>query len=434
MVYAFLDTNVLLHYKVFEGMPWKELLADDKITFVICQKVFDEIDKHKDGDKTKLRNRAKTINKYLISYLNNSPISNLDIKFCPNPSKMSTNRVDFDATSSDEFIVFAAHEFDANDCKKVIVTGDGGMKLRAMKVGIETKLLNNPEYFITNELSEEEKRIRQLEKELSRYSNRSSKPVLMFEDESDTIQLHKVNIPDFSLELEEYRNHLKEKYPYRYSSQQRKTTLLNGLTIDNIVSNFSPYTEEDYDTYNKQIDGYIDQMVNLRDGQLLHSAIDTCIHEIKLSIFNKGTAPTGKMFIELTLPENLPVFGEEAIVKYDVTPPVIPQLLSCYDRDMIERAKINDMINRSLSHGSYYSYNSQDQIIEEHWSLNQEFELQKKLSFELPSLNHNLKYSLDSSKRFFIPCSKNGKYIIEWTINDESNIDPIQGQLIIYIE
>lgn len=61
MTYAFLDTNMLLHYKVFEGMPWSEILGDDEYRFIICQKVFDEIDKHKDGDKTKLRNRAKKI-------------------------------------------------------------------------------------------------------------------------------------------------------------------------------------------------------------------------------------------------------------------------------------------------------------------------------------------------------------------------------------
>lgn len=437
MVYAFLDTNVLMHYKVFEGMPWTSILSDDNITFIICQRVFDEIDKHKDGNKTKLRNRAKIINKYLISYLEGNPKSSLDVVFCPNPSKSSTGRIDFDSSSSDEYIVFAAYEFDSNGNRKVIVTGDGGMKLRAMKIGIETILINNKsEYLLAQEPTEEEKRIKELERTLAKYVNRCSKPLLLFEDGTDTILLNKCDIPDFSTELETYRTQLKEKYPHRYLSQEKQGSILDYPVLANISAeiraNISTYTDEDYDKYNTQIDNFIDEMVCLQHRKLVYSAIDASIQEIKLSIFNKGTAPTGEIGIQIMLPKELIILSEDAFVECDMTPPVAPQLLSSFDKSIISKSKLNNLMNAALSYGHYCDSNSHDEIIEKHW--NSEPELDKQFFLTLPSLNHNLRYTLDSSKSLFIPCCKIGDFIIKWTISDESNIDPLKGELVIKIK
>lgn len=432
MVYAFLDTNMLLHYKVFEGMPWRTILADNDYKFVICQKVFDEIDKHKDGAKTKLRNRAKSINKYLISYLDGNPISSLDIEFCSNPSKTSTEREDFDSSSSDEYIVFSAHEFDSKGSRKVIVTADGGMKLRAMKVGVETILIKDSDYLIVQEPTDEEKRIKQLEKEIARYANRFSKPLLLFEDAKDTIVLHKCNIPDFSDELEEFRSQLLEKYPHRFPERQRKGCVINGLTIPDFSSSFSPYTAEDYEAYNHKTDDYIEEMVKHQRKELLCSAIDDSITEVKLLIFNQGTSPTGSMGLKILLPEDLVILSEDAWVSCDMTPPEPPRLLSSFDKSMIERAQLNDLITARLAHIPYVGSNYRDRVTEKHWTADPK--LPKQISINLPSLNHNMNIELDNPYRLFIPCIKTGEFHIQWTISDESNIDPQTGTLKIIIE
>ena len=432
MVYAFLDTNMLLHYKVFEGMPWRIILADNDYKFVICQKVFDEIDKHKDGAKAKLRNRAKSINKYLISYLDGNPISSLDIEFCSNPSKTSTEREDFDSSSSDEYIVFSAHEFDSKGSRKVIVTADGGMKLRARKVGVETILIKDSDYLIAQEPTDEEKKIKQLEKEIARYANRFSKPLLLFEDAKDTIVLHKCNIPDFSDELEVFRSQLLEKYPHRFPERQRKGCVINGLTIPDFSTSFSPYTAEDYEAYNHKTDDYIEEMVKHKRKKLLYSAIDDSIMEVKLLIFNQGTSPTGSMGLKILLPEDLVILSEDAWVSCDMTPPESPQLLSSFDKSMIERAQLNDLITARLAHIPYAGSNYRDRVTEKHWTSDPK--LPKQISINLPSLNHNMNIELDSTYRLFIPCVKSGEFNIQWTISDESNIDPQTGTLKIIIE
>lgn len=430
MVYAFLDTNILLHYKVFEGMPWNTILGDEEFTFVICQKVFDEIDKYKDGDKAKLRNRAKAINKYLISYLDNNPKSKLNITFCPNPSKISTERNDFDVSSSDEYIVFSAYEFDTKNCRKVIITGDGGMKLRAMKLGIETILLTSSDYLLPQEPTIEEKKIKLLEKELARYTARCSKPILLFENGDDTVTFHRHNIPDNTKCVEEYRKHLEAQYPHYIFPQ--KSAELTELQLASFNIGLSLYTEDDYLAYNKQIDEFIDNMVLLKQSKLRHSAIDSCIKEIKLSIFNKGTAPTGNMGILIKLPKDLVILSEDALVGYDMTPPTEPKLLSKYDRNARDMYKIIQQTNAALTPCHYVPSNSNDYKTEKHWNIKSE--MPKEIFIELPSLNHNLNCVLGNSHRLFLPCIKSGKYQILWTISDESNINPITGELIINIK
>ena len=60
MKYLVLDTNVYLHYKDFEQVDWKTLMADD-VTICVPFVVLSEIDKHKDQSRGKIQKRAKKL-------------------------------------------------------------------------------------------------------------------------------------------------------------------------------------------------------------------------------------------------------------------------------------------------------------------------------------------------------------------------------------
>ncbi len=56
MIFLFLDTNLFLHYKGFEDIPWKNLLnTTDDITIVLVSIVLREINGHKDSSKGRLK-------------------------------------------------------------------------------------------------------------------------------------------------------------------------------------------------------------------------------------------------------------------------------------------------------------------------------------------------------------------------------------------
>ena len=84
MKYLFLDTSVLLHYQSFEDVPWNRLVGvSDAITIVICETVIAEIDKHKDGQRSKLRDRAKRISRQLSSIFLEGKSSQIPVVFVP---------------------------------------------------------------------------------------------------------------------------------------------------------------------------------------------------------------------------------------------------------------------------------------------------------------------------------------------------------------
>lgn len=54
-----LDSNIYLHYRSFEDIPWQEELGCDEVVIVLSATVLEEIDLKKDGEKGKIKKRAK---------------------------------------------------------------------------------------------------------------------------------------------------------------------------------------------------------------------------------------------------------------------------------------------------------------------------------------------------------------------------------------
>ena len=62
MKYLFLDTNIFIHYKGYEDIPWQSLLDTlDSVKVVLASIVLREINGHKDNSKGRVRNKARKI-------------------------------------------------------------------------------------------------------------------------------------------------------------------------------------------------------------------------------------------------------------------------------------------------------------------------------------------------------------------------------------
>lgn len=59
MKYLLLDTNIYLHYIDFEQIDWGTIIGDKEYEIVVPYTVIKEIDKYKDGPKSKIKVRAK---------------------------------------------------------------------------------------------------------------------------------------------------------------------------------------------------------------------------------------------------------------------------------------------------------------------------------------------------------------------------------------
>ena len=58
-VFAFVDTNVLLHYRFFRDVDWAEELGADEATLVFAPVVVEELDEQKWAGTRRARARAK---------------------------------------------------------------------------------------------------------------------------------------------------------------------------------------------------------------------------------------------------------------------------------------------------------------------------------------------------------------------------------------
>src|SRR5438270_12693197 len=59
-LYAFIDTNIFLHYQPFDQIKWTEILGSDNVVLVATPVVIRELDKHKDQHRiSAIRDRAR---------------------------------------------------------------------------------------------------------------------------------------------------------------------------------------------------------------------------------------------------------------------------------------------------------------------------------------------------------------------------------------
>lgn len=427
MTYAFIDTNVLLHFKAFEGIKWKDLLNDKDFVLVVCPTVIDEIDKNKDSAKGKVRNRARAIYKILSDYMDGKICCGIELIFCeqgvvdPSTSNYSNGR-------EDEYIIAAAKAFNTEG-RKVIVSHDIGMKFRAKQANLDFIMLEDiPENRLSQEPTDEEKKIKELEKEVARYNNRRSKPTLTFRDGETYMEILQYVKPDFSSELEIYRNKLiEENPPYHYI----RPNLPFHISEEHVRQLVCPYSDEEIAEYNDSLPAYIDRAVKIKNIQLHTSIIDKYVFEIKFSIFNRGTEPTGKMGVHIEYPSGITIVDENSYYDIDLTLPEKPKLQTMQDKQLSQLAKQTLAIQRYdfINHRPYYSDNKTKEY---HWDVRKSTLTSSFVT--LPSINHNLDISFEIPDKIYVFAREKGDYIIRWAISDESNIDPIVGDLILRVK
>lgn len=357
MKFAFLDTNAFMHFKVFEGLNWKDFLSTDDYTLVVSLTVLDELDKYKDSTKTKKRNRAKTVLKILSEYLDdeNYRKNNINLRFCENAHTEIISS-EYNGGREDDYIIASAKTFD-EEGDKIIVSNDIGMKFRAKNAGL--KFLKLDEYqMLSQELTDEETEIKELKKELSKYIDRKAEPVLLFHNGKDTINRKAFRDCDFTeqlrIEEDKLRNSIK-----LYVKETNNPCDIFHLKFTAIAE--GEYDDKDIEEYNSSIEPYISEMLKLKSDSLKLKNRDRFVYEIKLSVFNKGTKTTGKMGLQIILPEGLIFLDKDAFTEYDVTPPDKPQLLTSLQK--LTRRTINPYV---LGYGHYCDVKRN---YEGHWNL-----------------------------------------------------------------
>lgn len=101
--FVFVDTNVLLHFHLFDEVDWPALLNTAKVTLVFAPIVVAELDRHKWSGSRREKDRAKVVLK---------KIATLRLSTTPVNVRRNVDAIALDAEPADT--LFAQHRLDAH--------------------------------------------------------------------------------------------------------------------------------------------------------------------------------------------------------------------------------------------------------------------------------------------------------------------------------
>ncbi|WP_069130088.1 PIN domain-containing protein [Rhodohalobacter halophilus] len=320
MKYIFLDTNVLIHYLPIDEIDWEVFFGKEELCFSIPYTVVQELDNHKYSDKSFLQKRSRKILSSLRKLENGrgafSDKINVEI-LIEEHSESIYKPNNLDKTQPDERIIASILNYQKDNPEKDIflVTGDFSMGLKAKKLGINVKQLND-EYLLPSSESEEQIELKKLRKENLRLKKLFPDVDLLFPNgkKHQLFTVHKMLTYEQDY-IDKKIDELKSIVPKIDTKNNRSSLGLYDLASTKV---FLSKSAEDY---NSELDDYYESYREYLENRLAYLQCMRRSFEIKLIVQNKGTAPAEDLDIWLHFPDGFSVYS---VKEFPLKRPVEP--------------------------------------------------------------------------------------------------------------
>ena len=186
MLLLFVDTNLLLHYRRLEEIDWRALTPAKEITIVVCPVVIRELEKHKHfNPQHRLRKRSQDVVAALQSRAETGSLTLRDHVYLE--LSIAEPLLDFAAEQlrpelPDDWLLATLLERKRQDPSKMlaIATADFGLSLKAKQRGFDA-LRPGDKDKLSEEPDADQKRIAQLQAELTELKNAMPRLTVCFE-------------------------------------------------------------------------------------------------------------------------------------------------------------------------------------------------------------------------------------------------------------
>ena len=316
MNYIFLDTNVFIHFKDFDQIDWKNLInSDEDFLITIVPIVIDELDIHKYNKNPKISKRIKRILPKIENYITTGQLVKL-ITSRPKDETFINNQLN--KNEQDDCILASILEFKSILSEKdnvVYITYDTGPRLKAKTLSINCLKIDES-YLLPSEPDENEKRSKELEKELSKFKNQSPKVIIGFRDNDKFYKCErKKELKSKEIFISESISKLKEKYNYlqKIDFENSTNNLLKAFS-------FQALSDDQIKAYNSELDSFF-----IKYEEYYSSIFDMVSYEkecvdIKLIIRNDGTAPAEDIDLEFHFPDGFELITKKEFPKTSKEP------------------------------------------------------------------------------------------------------------------
>ena len=306
---VFLDTNIFLHFKLFNQIPWDNIVNSKKVKIIIAPIVISELDKHKYNERAKIRTRAnkilKIFHKYIEKGLTTQINDKLELCFLANQPLVETfNKFSLNISSQDDHLLASIKEYkiDENEEPTILITSDIGPILKSKPLNIKT-LKMPEEYKLPFELDTTVKKIAKLEEENLNLKKRI--PILKIYFSNKKIVKHFSIKPPIKFDSEyiEYKiKELKEKYPKKSKDNLPSIGSNFKFGLNEIMASMINKNKDLIGEYNKNLDNFFERYKEYLIEYLYYLSQRRLSFEINFFVFNEGTVPAEDIDILLHFP------------------------------------------------------------------------------------------------------------------------------------
>lgn len=417
MKYLFLDTNIFLHFKNFEQIPWAELAKDNDFKIIVSDIVAGEIDKHKDSAKGKIQKRAKTISKLFGEvFLDGNTISvALEYSISYPEKLLDEEKAKFNPSSQDDQILMGILASDYPKEDVVVVSYDNPILIKAKAYGL--RILKMPdEFLLKEELSEEEKELERCKKELAAYKNRMSKPVLLLNKEKDFLKIKRAPLVDVEKELEKQMQEIRSQYPYKALPNVTE----DRTPFSSMLKNYLIIDTDGVKNYNTYLDSFYEREENYRRIILEKKMLEERMVELSFSLGNEGTDETGNVNVFIQFPKEIRLYNSTSKEKVTIDKPSTPPPYSPFlDPRLKESFRLS-----SSPYGEHYV---------RLWNLDADMQT-RSFSYMATAVNHHVVHILGEEKRLYVDTETCGNFQIKYQIIDSKHPDCINGVINVVVE
>lgn len=422
MKYLFLDTNIYLHYFDIEQINWIDIIEDTEFAIVVPRIVIREIDHHKDQSRGKIQKRAKNVSaKFSQAFLDNV-CSKYQLIDCKDPANSYFDGSKFNININDDWIILSAIHSGYEYSDIIIISSDNNLLLKAKENNLNFKRIPD-KYLLKEELSDEEKEIKNLKAEIEKYKNRQPKISIMLDSGAAKMVFKKPKERDLEKELSIYMEQLKKQNPYL---QNKEMDLYKTLGFSLYNSHLTQiYTQEQIGKYNTELDDFFKETEAYKRFLLQQEILNERFKEISFHVLNDGTAQTGDMNIFIEFPENIKLYNRKCKTSRDGIAPIKSELPPYgMDRKILYSIEFNKHIAPFGRGGIPQIYC---------WDINETID-DREFKFQHSNLNHKMVLTLNIEDSIYIDTGACDNFRIKWCVIDSKLIEPVHGILNIIIE
>ncbi len=246
---VFIDTNGFIQFFDLTQLRWRDLFpAADEINVVVSSTVVDELDSHKISTNQRRRNRARSALNLIeevsqspgmtLRIRNQNPVVSLMIYQGPKPDWDKLPQLD-SSQPDDRLVAEALTHGDG----AAVLTNDTGPRIRARLVGL---LAHAPpeSFLLPPEKTDDQIKIRSLERDLAQARNASPKLAVAFNNENAEVEFATINLPPLS---EDVVDRLVERYLSQNPKSELRVPPPNSM--DQLLMRQMGYLDRDIERY-----------------------------------------------------------------------------------------------------------------------------------------------------------------------------------------